>query len=157
MYSRWRHPPKTVSLRPYCRSRRGRNGLGSEANNCMTSSACELQSTYNVVFLWQCLLGTPTPPPLPQLNVITILHTSTHLPHHTWTHHRATAGSEQHCHKHGEDEDKYHLHDTCNEYTTLETCAINMIVTTEIKPLKIYTLIIVYGVRWYNKILLPDN
>ena len=22
--------PKTVSLRPYCRSRRGRNGLGSE-------------------------------------------------------------------------------------------------------------------------------
>ena len=30
MYSRWRHPPKTVSPRPYCRSRRGRNGLGSE-------------------------------------------------------------------------------------------------------------------------------
>ena len=30
MYSRWRHPPKTVSPRPYCRSRRGRNGLSSE-------------------------------------------------------------------------------------------------------------------------------
>ena len=30
MYSRWRHPPKTVSPRPYCRSLRGRNGLGSE-------------------------------------------------------------------------------------------------------------------------------
>ena len=33
MYSRWRHPPKTVSTRPYCRSRRGRNGLGSETIN----------------------------------------------------------------------------------------------------------------------------
>ena len=32
MYSRWRHPPKTVSPRPYCRSRRGRNGLGSETS-----------------------------------------------------------------------------------------------------------------------------
>ena len=32
MSSRWRHPPKTVSPRPYCRSRRGRNGLGSETN-----------------------------------------------------------------------------------------------------------------------------
>ena len=32
MCSRWRHPPKTVSPRPYCRSRRGRNGLGSETN-----------------------------------------------------------------------------------------------------------------------------
>ena len=32
MYSRWRHPPKTVSPRPYCRSRRGRNGLVSETN-----------------------------------------------------------------------------------------------------------------------------
>ena len=30
MSSRWRHSPKTVSPRPYCRSRRGRNGLGSE-------------------------------------------------------------------------------------------------------------------------------
>ena len=30
IYSRWRHPPKTISPRPYCRSRRGRNGLGSE-------------------------------------------------------------------------------------------------------------------------------
>ena len=30
IYSRWRHPPKTFSPRPYCRSRRGRNGLGSE-------------------------------------------------------------------------------------------------------------------------------
>ena len=30
IYSRWRHPPKTLSPRPYCRSRRGRNGLGSE-------------------------------------------------------------------------------------------------------------------------------
>ena len=29
-YSRWRHPPKTISPRPYCRSQRGRNGLGSE-------------------------------------------------------------------------------------------------------------------------------
>ena len=25
-----RRPPKTISPRPYCRSRRGRNGLGSE-------------------------------------------------------------------------------------------------------------------------------
>ena len=33
MYSRWRHPSKTVSTRPYCRSRRGRNVLGSEANS----------------------------------------------------------------------------------------------------------------------------
>ena len=32
MYSRWRHPPKTVSPRPYCRSRRGRNVLGSETS-----------------------------------------------------------------------------------------------------------------------------
>ena len=32
IYSRWRHPPKTISPRPYCRSRRGRNGLGSETN-----------------------------------------------------------------------------------------------------------------------------
>ena len=31
IYSRWRHPPKTVSPRPYCRFRRGRNGLGSWA------------------------------------------------------------------------------------------------------------------------------
>ena len=30
IYSRWRHPPKTTSPRPYCRSRRGRNELGSE-------------------------------------------------------------------------------------------------------------------------------
>ena len=30
IYSRWRHPPKTISPRPYCRSRRGRNGFGSE-------------------------------------------------------------------------------------------------------------------------------
>ena len=30
IYSRWRHPPKTISPRPYCRSRRGLNGLGSE-------------------------------------------------------------------------------------------------------------------------------
>ena len=30
IYSRWRNPPKTISPRPYCRSRRGRNGLGSE-------------------------------------------------------------------------------------------------------------------------------
>ena len=30
MYSRWRHPSKTVSPRPYYRSRRGRNRLGSE-------------------------------------------------------------------------------------------------------------------------------
>ena len=30
MYSRWRDPPKTVSPRPYCRSRRGRDELGSE-------------------------------------------------------------------------------------------------------------------------------
>ena len=33
MYSRWRHPPKTISPRPYCRSRRGRNGLGSETTS----------------------------------------------------------------------------------------------------------------------------
>ena len=32
IYSRWRHPPKTISPRPYCRSRRGRNGLGSETS-----------------------------------------------------------------------------------------------------------------------------
>ena len=32
IYSRWRHPPKTISPRLYCRSRRGRNGLGSETN-----------------------------------------------------------------------------------------------------------------------------
>ena len=30
MYSRWLHPSNTVSPRPYCRSRRGRNGFGSE-------------------------------------------------------------------------------------------------------------------------------
>ena len=30
MYSRWLHPSKTVSPRPYCRSRKGRNGFGSE-------------------------------------------------------------------------------------------------------------------------------
>ena len=34
IYSRWRHPPKTISPRPYCRSRRGRNGLGSETMVC---------------------------------------------------------------------------------------------------------------------------
>ena len=34
IYSRWRHPPKTISPRPYCRSRRGRNGLGSETTHC---------------------------------------------------------------------------------------------------------------------------
>ena len=33
IYSRWRHPPKTISPRPYCRSRRGRNGLGSETRS----------------------------------------------------------------------------------------------------------------------------
>ena len=33
MYSRWRHPLKTVSPRPYCRSRRRRNGLGSETSS----------------------------------------------------------------------------------------------------------------------------
>ena len=33
IYSRWRHPLKTISPRPYCRSRRGRNGLGSETND----------------------------------------------------------------------------------------------------------------------------
>ena len=32
IYSRWWHPPKTISPRPYCRSRRGRNGLGSETS-----------------------------------------------------------------------------------------------------------------------------
>ena len=35
IYSRWRHPPKTISPRPYCRSRRGRNGLGSETNTTL--------------------------------------------------------------------------------------------------------------------------
>ena len=34
IYSRWRHPPKTISPRPYCRSRRGRNGLRSETTMC---------------------------------------------------------------------------------------------------------------------------
>ena len=34
--SRWRHPPKTISPRPYCRSRRGRNGLGSETTDDTT-------------------------------------------------------------------------------------------------------------------------
>ena len=38
IYSRWRHPPKTVSPRPYCRSRRGRNGLGSETRETVSSS-----------------------------------------------------------------------------------------------------------------------
>ena len=33
IYSRWRHPPKTLSPRPYCRSRRGRNGFGSETKS----------------------------------------------------------------------------------------------------------------------------
>ena len=33
IYSRWRHPPKTISPRPYCSSRRGRNGLGSETSD----------------------------------------------------------------------------------------------------------------------------
>ena len=37
MYSRGRHPPKTVSPRPYCRSRKGRNGLGSETILNMTT------------------------------------------------------------------------------------------------------------------------
>ena len=37
IYSRWRHPPKTISPRPYCRSRRGRNGLGSETK-CISPS-----------------------------------------------------------------------------------------------------------------------
>ena len=32
IYSRWWHPPKTISPRPYCRSRRGHNGLGSETS-----------------------------------------------------------------------------------------------------------------------------
>ena len=35
IYSRWRHPPKTLSPRPYCRSRRGRNGLGSETTTSL--------------------------------------------------------------------------------------------------------------------------
>ena len=41
IYSRWRHPPKTISPRPYCRSRRGRNGLGSETT---TSTSQELSN-----------------------------------------------------------------------------------------------------------------
>ena len=36
MYPRWWHQPKTVSPRPYCRSRRGRNGLGSETTAIRT-------------------------------------------------------------------------------------------------------------------------
>ena len=40
IYSRWRHPPKTISPRPYCRSRRGRNGLGSETRLLMLYSLC---------------------------------------------------------------------------------------------------------------------
>ena len=36
IYSRWRHLPKTISPRPYCRSRRGHNGLGSETNHNRT-------------------------------------------------------------------------------------------------------------------------
>ena len=42
IYSRWGHPPKTLPPRPYCRSRRGRNGLGSE-----TTQSVEF---YNVNF-----------------------------------------------------------------------------------------------------------
>ena len=38
MSSRWRHPPKTVSPRPYCRSRRGRSLLGSETSCYLDSS-----------------------------------------------------------------------------------------------------------------------
>ena len=44
IYSRWRHPPKTISPRPYCRSRRGRNGLGSETRLDSESSTIQYNS-----------------------------------------------------------------------------------------------------------------
>ena len=40
MYSRWRHTPKTVSPRPYYKSRKGHNGLGSETID-FYSAECE--------------------------------------------------------------------------------------------------------------------
>ena len=43
MYSRWRHPPKTISPRPYCRSRRGRNGLCSETSDMAAEGYSENQ------------------------------------------------------------------------------------------------------------------
>ena len=43
MHSRWRHPPKTVSPRPYCRSRKGRNELGSETKSSI-AVFCEKKS-----------------------------------------------------------------------------------------------------------------
>ena len=58
MYSRWRHPPKTVSPTPYCRSRRGRNGLGSETiclQECWLSDADNVSmfnlENYEMIFL----------------------------------------------------------------------------------------------------------
>ena len=46
IYSRWRHPAKTISPRPYCRSRRGRNGwvlrLGRNMPPILSSTATVL-------------------------------------------------------------------------------------------------------------------
>ena len=51
IYSRWRHPPKTISPRPYCRSRRGRNGLGSE-----TTFSYECYPAHNHVRIFRRIL-----------------------------------------------------------------------------------------------------
>ena len=51
IYSRWRHPPKTISPRPYCRSRRGRNGLGFETTLSRELTA-KLASRLTAHLLW---------------------------------------------------------------------------------------------------------
>ena len=40
--SRWRHPPKTVSPRPYCRSRIDRNGLDSETTTSILAAITKI-------------------------------------------------------------------------------------------------------------------
>ena len=52
IYSRWRHPPKTTSPRPYCRSRRGRNGLGSETTESQTLP-CAGKLLYGIFTLYR--------------------------------------------------------------------------------------------------------
>ena len=51
IYSRWRHPPKTVSPRPYCRSRRGRNGLVSETNRPIALSSITSKVFEHIILL----------------------------------------------------------------------------------------------------------
>ena len=51
IYSRWRHPPKTISPRPYCRSPIGRNGLGSETTIVVSIN----MSTHNINIQSLCL------------------------------------------------------------------------------------------------------